>query len=159
MLLALRLPGLCASTGAPSERNAAQAAFFTRPERMQAVQTRTCLRTPSITAFTRRRFGFHRRRRTLWALLMVFPKLGFLPQISHTSAIDTLLPTENFERIRIFMLPEIAPRWKLFGCFSISHRGFAVQRGETTFVKKSALGPTRRAHILQGWFTSKPGRK
>jgi hypothetical protein len=46
---------------------------------------------------------------------MVFPKLGFLPQISHTSAMVTLLPTENFEMERIFMLPEIAPRWKLFG--------------------------------------------
>jgi hypothetical protein len=51
---------------------------------------------------------------------MVFPKLGFLPQISHTSAIDTLLPTENFERIRIFMLPEIAPRWKQFARWGVS---------------------------------------
>jgi hypothetical protein len=48
-------------------RETAQAAFLTRPERMQDVQTQTCLRTPLMTAFTRRRFGFHRRRRTLWA--------------------------------------------------------------------------------------------
>ena len=39
--------------------------FFTRPERMQEVQTRTCLRAPLTTAFTRRRFGFQRRRVTL----------------------------------------------------------------------------------------------
>src|SRR5262249_31326403 len=50
-----------------------QAAFFTRPERIQEVQTRTCFRTPLTTALTRRRFGFQRRRRTLWAWLTTLP--------------------------------------------------------------------------------------
>jgi len=53
--------------------NLLQAAFFTRPARMHAVHTRTCLRTPLITARTRRRFGFQRRRVTLCAWLIVFP--------------------------------------------------------------------------------------
>ena len=44
-----------------------QAAFFTRPERMQLVQTRMCLRAPFTMARTRRRFGFQRRRRVLLA--------------------------------------------------------------------------------------------
>jgi hypothetical protein len=64
-----------------------QAAFFTRPERMQSVQTRMCFRAPLTTALTRRRLGFQRRRVTLWAWLIVFPKLGFLPQSSQTNAI------------------------------------------------------------------------
>src|SRR6185437_8814837 len=68
-------------------RDGLQAAFRTRPARMQAVQTRTCFRAPSTTALTRRKFGFHRRRRRLLAWLIVLPKLGFLPQISQTSAI------------------------------------------------------------------------
>src|SRR5713101_5336457 len=50
-----------------------QAAFLTRPDRRQAVHTRTCLRTPSMSARTRRRFGFQRRRRTLFAWLMMLP--------------------------------------------------------------------------------------
>jgi hypothetical protein len=52
---------------------AAQAAFFTRPERMQEVQTRNCLRAPFTNARTRRKFGFQRRRRVLLAWLMTFP--------------------------------------------------------------------------------------
>jgi hypothetical protein len=63
---------------------------------MQAVQTRAFLWTPSITVFTRRRFGFHRRRVTLFAWLIVLPKLGFLPQISHAIAIDA--PTPIFSK-------------------------------------------------------------
>lgn len=50
-----------------------QAAFFTRPERMQEVQTRIFLRAPSTTALTLRRFGFQRRRRTLCAWLITLP--------------------------------------------------------------------------------------
>ena len=52
--------------------------FVTRPERMQEVQTRTCLRAPLITAFTRRRLGFQRRRVTLCAWLIVLPYLRLL---------------------------------------------------------------------------------
>src|SRR6202034_3055478 len=46
-------------------RRRPQAAFFTRPERIQEVQTRMCLCVPLITVLTRRRFGFQRRRVTL----------------------------------------------------------------------------------------------
>jgi hypothetical protein len=70
-----------------------QAAFLTRPERMQAVQTRMCFLAPLTTAFTRRRLGFHRRRVTLCAWLIVFPKDGFLPHISQTSAIVLVAPS------------------------------------------------------------------
>jgi hypothetical protein len=49
------------------------AAFFTRPERKQLVQTRICFRAPFTRARTRRRLGFQRRRRALLAWLMTFP--------------------------------------------------------------------------------------
>jgi hypothetical protein len=42
-----------------------------------------------ITARTRRRFGFQRRRRVLFAWLITFPKCGPLPQSSHFIAIVT----------------------------------------------------------------------
>jgi len=51
----------------------AQAAFFTLPARMHAVQTRTCFRTPATTARKRFKLGFHRRRRVLFAWLTTFP--------------------------------------------------------------------------------------
>src|SRR5712664_3249054 len=70
-----------------SPRFEAQAAFFTLPARMHAVQTRTCVLTPATTARTRFRFGFHRRLRVLFAWLITFPKCGALPQNSHFSAI------------------------------------------------------------------------
>src|ERR1700676_695567 len=54
---------------------------------MHDVHTRTCCRTPSITARTRCRFGFQRRRRVLFAWLITLPKLGPLPQSLHRIAI------------------------------------------------------------------------
>src|SRR6266853_472890 len=77
-----------------SSRLEAQAAFFTLPARIHAVQTRTCFLTPATTARTRFRFGFHRRRRVLFAWLITFPKCGALPQNSHFSAI--FLPASVF---------------------------------------------------------------
>ncbi len=77
-----------------SSRLEAQAAFFTLPARMHAAQTRTCFLTPATTARTRFRFGFHRRRRVLFAWLITFPKCGALPQNSHFSAI--FLPASVF---------------------------------------------------------------
>ena len=77
-----------------SSRLEAQAAFFTLPARIHAVQTRTCFLTPATTARTRFRFGFHRRRRVLFAWLITFPKCGALPQNSHLSAI--FLPASVF---------------------------------------------------------------
>jgi hypothetical protein len=75
-----------------------QAAFVMRPARMHAVQTRTCFRTPLMTARTRRRLGFQRRRVTLCAWLMVFPYEGFFPQISQASAMIQLLQTGGIKR-------------------------------------------------------------
>jgi len=54
-------------------KGGAQAAFFTRPARMQAVQTRRCFLVPPTTAFMRRRLGFHRLRRVLLAWLITLP--------------------------------------------------------------------------------------
>ena len=84
------------NAGSPqsSSRGEAQAAFFTLPAPMHAVQTRTCFLTPATTARTRFRFGFHRRRRVLFAWLITFPKCGALPQNSHFSAI--FLPASVF---------------------------------------------------------------
>src|SRR5579864_8425295 len=79
-----------------------QAAFLTRPERMQEVHTRTCWRTPSITARTRCRFGFQRRRRVLFAWLITFPKLGPLPQILHFIAINTPHPFSKLTESKKF---------------------------------------------------------
>jgi len=60
-------------TTEPKKESAAQAAFFTRPERKQEVQTRIFLRAPFTNARTLRKFGFQRRRRVLLAWLMTFP--------------------------------------------------------------------------------------
>src|SRR5437879_1720913 len=99
MLRRASLP-LSASSDAPrnagsqrSPRLDSQAAFFTLPARMHAVHTRTCFLTPATTARKRFRFGFHRRRRVLFAWLITFPKCGALPQNSHFSAI--FLPAQN----------------------------------------------------------------
>src|SRR5258708_19828691 len=64
-----------------SSRLEAQAAFFILPARMHAVHTRTCFLTPATTARTRFRFGFHRRRRVLFAWLITFP---YSPPFPHT---------------------------------------------------------------------------
>jgi len=68
-------------------RSGAQAAFFTRPARMHAAQTRICFFAPFTNPRTRRKFGFHRRRRVLFAWLITFPKCGPLPHNSHFIAI------------------------------------------------------------------------
>src|SRR5947208_14440866 len=97
----LRCASLLLSASSDATRNAGsqrsdswletQAAFFTLPARMHAVQTRTCFLTPATTARKRFRFGFQRRRRVLFAWLITFPKCGALPQNSHFSAIFFLL--------------------------------------------------------------------
>jgi hypothetical protein len=58
---------------------------------MQAVQTRTCFLTPSTTARTRFKLGFHRRRRVLLAWLITFPNRGVLPQNSHFAIVHPTL--------------------------------------------------------------------
>ena len=94
---------------------------------MQAVQTRTCLRTPSTKAFTRRRFGFQRRRRTLWAWLMVFPKLGFLPQTSHTSAIVTLHPLEILNEYEFLSYQRLRRAESYLAAPGIFRDGFGIR--------------------------------
>jgi hypothetical protein len=66
---------------------------------MHAAQTRICLFAPFTTARTRRKFGFHRRLRVLFAWLITFPKCGILPHNSHFIAI-----------IFLFSLPKILKR-------------------------------------------------
>ena len=68
-----RIPAPESSPKHHRKETASQAAFFTRPERMQDVQTRNCLRAPFTNARTLRKFGFQRRRRVLLAWLMTFP--------------------------------------------------------------------------------------
>src|SRR5260370_42148023 len=71
-----------------------RASFFPWPPRIRGFQPGTCFPPPATTARTRFRFGFHRRRRVLFAWLITFPKCGALPQNSHFSAI--FLPASVF---------------------------------------------------------------
>jgi hypothetical protein len=65
---------------------------------MHAAQTRICFLAPPTTARTRRRFGFQRRRRVLFAWLITFPKCGPLPHNSHFIAIIFLFnPPKMFK--------------------------------------------------------------
>src|SRR5271156_248236 len=65
-------------------------ALATLPLLMQLVQTRIRLAAPLTRAWTAWRFGFQRRRVTLWAWEMLLPNCGPLPQTSHTCAIAKL---------------------------------------------------------------------
>jgi hypothetical protein len=65
---------------------------------MHAAQTRICFLAPFTTARTRRKFGFQRRRRVLFAWLITFPKCGPLPHNSHFIAIIFLFnPPKMFK--------------------------------------------------------------
>ena len=64
--------------------------FITFPAFRHEVQTFIRFGTPFTSARTVCRFGFHRRLVRLWAWETLFPKVGFLPQISHTFAISGL---------------------------------------------------------------------
>jgi hypothetical protein len=55
---------------------------------MHAAQTRICFFAPFTNPRTVRKFGFHRRRRVLFAWLITFPKCGPLPHNSHFIAIN-----------------------------------------------------------------------
>ena len=131
-----------------SSRLEAQAAFCTLPARMHAVQTRTCFLTPATTARTRFRFGFHRRRRVLFAWLITFPKCGALPQNSHFSAI--FLPASvfiwawiscsNCRKTKLLILADPPPSAKCAFCipFCIPFASCAVLRD---------------APLASGWFS------
>ena len=60
-----------------------QAAFITRPDLIQVVQTSMRFTWPWCKARTLCRLGLKRRLVTLWAWLTLFPTCGFLPQIWH----------------------------------------------------------------------------
>jgi hypothetical protein len=68
---------------------------------MHAAQTRICFFVPFTTPRTRRKFGFHRRRRVLFAWLITFPKCGPLPHNSHFIAISIPIQSaENFQKCK-----------------------------------------------------------
>jgi hypothetical protein len=65
---------------------------------MHAAQTRICFFAPFTNPRTRRKFGFHRRRRVLFAWLITFPKCGPLPHNSHFIAI--IIPIQSAENVQ-----------------------------------------------------------
>src|SRR5947209_5745546 len=65
------------------------ATFWTLPDRMHDVQTRSRLPAPLIKARTGCKFTFHRRLVTLCAWLIRLPNCGPRPQISQVFAIKT----------------------------------------------------------------------
>src|SRR6266852_3461696 len=91
---------------------------------MQAVQTRTCLVPPPTTARTRFKFGFHRRRRVLFAWLTTFPNCGPLPQSSHFIAI-VVSCFQKSRQAKLFIVtnPRLSAKSNLFkvvGQFPVS---------------------------------------
>jgi hypothetical protein len=70
-------------------------ALTTLPDLMHPVQTRMRLFVAFTLAFTVCRLMFQRRRETLCAWEMLLPNCGFLPQISHTCAIDPYPVMQN----------------------------------------------------------------
>jgi len=109
---------------------------------MQAVQTRTCFLTPSTTARTRRRLGFHRRRRVLFAWLITFPKVGPLPHNSHFAIVIPTLyqncpvnrtskcnrpafPNKvRFPQTGCFDAPPLSRFFRLRGCPTLGFEGW-----------------------------------
>src|SRR5882672_2929254 len=163
MLRRASLP-LSVSSGAPrnagsqrsSPRLESQAAFFTLPARMHAVHTRTCFLTPATTARKRFRFGFHRRRRVLFAWLITFPKCGALPQNSHFSAI--FLPAQDlfwasvsrskYRKTKLLILADPPPPAKYAFCIPDvpSGRGVCALDGIAVFAFRMLLQSTRLAY-------------
>jgi hypothetical protein len=58
---------------------------------MQLVQTTIFLTRPFESVRTRCKFGLNLRLVTLWAWLILWPTIGFLPHISHIRDIAVLL--------------------------------------------------------------------
>src|ERR1700674_243676 len=65
---------------------------------MHAAQTRICFFAPFTNPRTRRKFGFHRRRRVLFSWLITLPKCGPLPHNSHFIAIS--IPIQSTENVQ-----------------------------------------------------------
>jgi len=69
-----------------------QAGFGTEPERIQRVQTRTCMPLPpEVAILTRCRFGSQRLLFLLLAWLTLLPVVGPFPQIAHFFDMTKLL--------------------------------------------------------------------
>ena len=146
-----------------SSRLEAQAAFFTLPARIHAVQTRTCFLTPATTARTRFKFGFHRRRRVLLAWLITFPKCGALPQNSHFSAI--FLPASvfiwawiscsNCRKTKLLILADPPPSAKCAFCILCASAGRATcfRRVLRDLAHRSALPPPSGPVLWYGFRT------
>src|SRR6202044_714255 len=77
-------------------------AFTTLPLRRQDVHTRMRLVAAPTRACTERKFTFQRRLVTLWAWLMRFPNCGFLPQISHSCAMNAIDPFRGLDLNLLF---------------------------------------------------------
>jgi hypothetical protein len=75
---------------------------------MHAAQTRICFFAPFTNPRTRRKFGFHRRRRVLFAWLITFPKCGPLPHNSHFIAISILFNPPKMFKMQAIILADPA---------------------------------------------------
>ena len=75
---------------------------------MHAAQTRICFFAPFTNPRTRRKFGFHRRRRVLFAWLITFPKCGPLPHNSHFLAISILFNPPKMFKMQAIILADPA---------------------------------------------------
>jgi hypothetical protein len=75
---------------------------------MHAAQTRICFLAPFTTARTRRKLGFQRRRRVLFAWLITFPKCGPLPHNSHFIAIIFLFNPSKMFKTQVIILADPA---------------------------------------------------
>ncbi len=76
---------------------------------MHAAQTRICLFAPFTNPRTRRKFGFHRRRRVLFAWLITLPKCGPLPHNSHFIAISILFNPLKMFKMQALILADPPP--------------------------------------------------
>jgi hypothetical protein len=86
---------------------------------MHAAQTRICFLAPFTTARTRRKLGFQRRRRVLFAWLITFPKCGPLPHNSHFIAIIFLFNPPKMFKTQAIILADPA---------AFSHSPFVLAR-------------------------------
>src|ERR1700738_5333042 len=102
---------------------------------MHSAQTRMCFLAPFTSARTRRRFGFQRRRRVLFAWLITFPKCGILPHNSHFIAILFLQSRSKNVQSRAIHSTRpsaVLPTFAVFavGQLPITHQGLAQPDSE-----------------------------
>jgi hypothetical protein len=103
---------------------------------MHAAQTRICFFAPFTTPRTRRKFGFHRRRRVLFAWLITFPKCGALPHSSHFIAIIFLFNPLKMSKTQAIILADPDP-------FSHSLRLLAAETAHFALRKRQCVRSSR----------------